>query len=261
MAAVAALLLGLACGAQALEDPYPKAGAAYLVERDGKRLWGGGIDRRLAPASLAKMMTALLAIEDGSLDRLVTVGAGAARETGTKLGLREGERLRARDLLTASILRSANDACMALAEDGGPRASFVERMNRRAAELGMKDTRFIDPCGHDRRGQFATASDLARLAGAVARRDEYLAISKLERAVVATEGGSRTFSFDNTNALIGRYEGAIGLKTGTTPEAGTCLAALAERGGSRVLLILLNAKDRWWGAAAILDRAFAQPRP
>lgn len=254
-----AALLAVPARARPPQDAFPRAATAYVVERDGKVLWARAPHRRLPPASLAKMMTALLVLEDGGLDRPVTVSRGAAGETGTRLGLRAGERLAARDLLAAAILRSANDACRALADDrGGTEAAFVARMNRRAAALGMKDTRFADACGHDLKGQYSTAADLALLANAVAARSEYLDLSRREHMKVAALDGGRTFEFDNTNALVGRYRGAVGLKTGTTPEAGTCLAALAERDGARVLLILLHARDRWWGGDAILDRAFEE---
>lgn len=260
-AAALTLAAGLAAAAPAgdARDAFPKAAEAYVVERDGRTLWSGGADKRLQPASLAKMMSALLVIEDGRLDETVAVSRAAARATGARLGLREGERLKARDLLTAAIVRSANDACRALADARGG-AAFVARMNERAASLGMRNTRFLNACGHDADGQYSTAADLARLAGEVAKRPEYLAASGLERATIRTEGG-REFSFDNTNALIGRFPGAIGLKTGTTPGAGTCLAALAERDGARVLLVMLRARDRWWGGDALLGRAFAADPP
>lgn len=257
-----ALALVAAAPARDPKNPFPKAGAAYLVERDGELLWSGAADTRLPPASLAKMMTALLVIEGGNLDETVVVSRTAARETGTRLGLKVGERFAARDLLTAAIVRSANDACRVLAEArGGSEKAFVEKMNSRATALGMTNTRFKNACGHDADGQHTTAADLARLANEVAKKAAYLEISKLERATIRTEDGKRDFSFDNTNALIGRYPGAIGLKTGTTPGAGTCLVALAEKDGARVLLVLLRARDRWWGGDALLDRAFAAHAP
>lgn len=257
MLALGAAALLAAVPVRAATDAFPKAGAAYVVERDGQRLWEGHSGLRLPPASLAKMMTALLVIEDGRLDEAISVSSAAARETGTKLGLKAGERFSARDLLTATVVRSANDACRALADARGG-AGFVTRMNERAAALGMKDTRFRNACGHDAPGQYTTASDLALLAKAAAGKPEYLTLSSLPRATIRSLDG-RALSFDNTNALIGRYDGAIGLKTGTTAEAGTCLAALAERDGRRVLLILLRARERWWGGDALLDRAFAAP--
>jgi D-alanyl-D-alanine carboxypeptidase (penicillin-binding protein 5/6) len=229
------------------------------VKRDGRTLWAGHAEARLASASLTKMMTALLVLEDGRLDEPVTVSRAAARETGTRIGLRAGERFRAGDLLAATVVRSANDACRALADHASP--AFVERMNARAAALGLADTHFVEPCGHDRPGQYSSAADLARLAEEVMRHGEYARLARLPRAAIATLDGRRRFRFGNTNALIGRYEGALGVKTGTTEGAGRCMVALAERNGVRVLVVLLKARDRWWNAAGLLDRAFEAAPP
>jgi D-alanyl-D-alanine carboxypeptidase (penicillin-binding protein 5/6) len=256
-----ALAALLAVGAaQAQTDAYPKAAKAYVVEVDGRVLWAGRAEQPRQPASLAKMMTALLVLEAGDLDGAVAVSVDAARETGTRLGLRARERFSRRDLLTAAVVRSANDACRALADDAGGEKSFTARMNERAAALGMKATVFKNACGHDAPGQRTTASDLVRLARAVEQRPEYMKAAGLARAEIRSLDG-RALSFENTNALIGRYEGALGLKTGTTPQAGTCLAALAQRKGRRVLVIMLAARDRWWGADSLLDRAFAATAP
>jgi serine-type D-Ala-D-Ala carboxypeptidase (penicillin-binding protein 5/6) len=239
-------------------DPYPWIAAAYAVKRDGKLLWAGQPDAKLPPASLAKLMTALLALERGRLDEPVTVGKGVLQSTGTRIGLKPGEKLRAGDLLAASVVRSANDACRALADHIDPK--FVARMNQRAAALGMKNTRFMDPCGHDREGQYASAADLLRLAEEVTKHAEYMRLARLERVSFQMLDSDRKYTLRNTNALIGRYEGAIGLKTGYTEGAGNCLVALAERDGVRVVAVLLNAPNRWWNAVGLLDRAFAAPR-
>lgn len=180
-------------------------------------LWAGNPGRRLPPASLAKLMTALLVLERGRLDETVAVSAAAARATGTRMGLRTGEKFTARDLLAATVVRSANDACRALADH--------------------------------------VAADLARLAGAVTAHAEYLRLARLPRVRVASAAGRR-FTLAGTNALIGRYQGAIGLKTGYTEGAGHCLVALAERDGVRVLVVMLNSPNRWWNAVGLLDRAF-----
>jgi len=256
------LAAALAAGAaNATDDPYPWIASAYLVKRDGKLLWAGQPDARLPPASLAKLMTALLALERGKLDEPVSVGRSVLQATGTRIGLKPGEKLRAGDLLAASVVRSANDACRALAEHLGPSvASFVSRMNARAKELGMANTHFIDPCGHDREGQYASAADLARLAEEVMKHAEFLRLARLQSVSFQMLDSDRKYRLVNTNALIGRYDGAIGLKTGYTEGAGNCLVALAERDGVRVLAVLLNAPNRWWNAVGLLDRAFAAPR-
>jgi D-alanyl-D-alanine carboxypeptidase (penicillin-binding protein 5/6) len=258
------LVLAVAClaagAARAADDPYPWIAAAYVVKRDGALLWAGQPDARLPPASLAKLMTALLALERGGLDEPVVIGKGVLRATGTRIGLKPGERVLAGDLLAATIVRSANDACRSLAEHLGPSVQeFVSKMNARAAALDLKNTHFMDPCGHDRERQYASAADLAVLAEQVMRHAEYMRLARLERITFKTLDG-RAFSLRNTNALIGRYPGAVGLKTGYTEGAGNCLVALAERDGVRVLAVLLNAPNRWWNAVGLLDRAFAAPR-
>ncbi len=258
--AAALLAAALPLLSPAAGDPYPQIAASYLVKRNGTLLWAGAAEARRPPASLTKMMTALLALEAGAGDEPVSVSHAAAAETGTRLGLRAGERLRAGDLLAAVVVRSANDACHALAEHiGGSARAFVERMNGRAAQLGLANTHFVEPCGHDRAGQYSSAADLARLAEEVARHSEYLRLSRIEHMTIGTLDGRRSFVLRNTNALIGRYPGAIGLKTGYTQGAGTCLVALAERGGERVLVVLLASPDRWWSAVGLLNRAFAAP--
>src|SRR5918994_5853580 len=120
MLKVALAVAFLAAGpATAADDPYPWIAAAYVVKRDGALLWAGSADRQLAPASLTKLMTALIALERGGLHQPVTVGRGVLQATGTRIGLKPGERLSAGDLLTATVVRSANDACRALADHIG----------------------------------------------------------------------------------------------------------------------------------------------
>ena len=237
-----------------MEDRYPRVADAYLVKRDGLVLWAGNPQLRMAPASLTKMMSALVTLEAGRLDEVVTVSRAASRETGSRIGLKAGDQLRVRDLLGAMVVRSANDACRAIADHFG--VTFVARMNQRAAALGLRDTQFVDPCGHDRPGQYSTATDLARLAELVMQQPEFARLARSERVSIATVDGRRKFHVTTTNALLGRYEGAIGVKTGTTGRAGNCLVAIAERNGVRVVLVLLNARNRWWNAAGVLDRAF-----
>jgi len=225
-----------------------------LVKRDGLVIWSGNAQAHMSPASLTKMMSALVILESGRLDEVVTVSRAASRQTGSHIGLKAGDQLRVRDLLAAMIVRSANDACRALADHVG--VTFVARMNQRAAAYGLRDTQFVDPCGHDRPSQYSTATDLARLAELAMQQPEFARLARSERVSIVTTNGRRKFHFTNTNALIGRYEGAIGVKTGTTGRAGNCLVAIAERNGVRVVLVLLNAQNRWWNAAGLLDRAF-----
>ncbi len=247
--------------ALAQADPFPRAAAAYRVEVDGQVVWARQSQRRLAPASLTKLMTVLLVAEEDQLQALATVSQPAAGETGSRLGLKAGQKFIVEDLLAAALMASANDACRALADHlAGSQALFVQRMNRRAAELGMHDTHFINACGHDAPGHYSSAQDLARLAHAVLRQPLLSAWAGRAQASIATVDGTARYEFKNSNALIGRYQGALGLKTGNTRQAGNCLIAYARRGATQVLLVLLRGSNRWWDAADILDLAFAHAR-
>ena len=240
-------------------DLYPGGAAAYVVEVDGRALWSRDAERALPPASLTKIMTALVFLESGKpLDGVVTVSVRAQRATGSRLGLKAGERLRAAEVLAATLLRSANDACLALAEHvAGDKARFAALMNTRAKELGLTRTHFTNPCGHDEPGHRSTARDLAVLARAAMAKPVFARIVETVELPIATLDGRR-FTLVNGNELVGRYEGAVGVKTGFTPGAGKCLVAIARRGSVEVLLVLLNGRNRWWESVEALDRAFAE---
>ena len=225
---------------------------------DGATVWEHGAGERLPPASLTKLMTALLVDELARPDDVVTISARAATESGSRFGVNAGERFLVKDLLAAAMIGSANDACRALAEWGdGTEAAFVQRMNRKAAALGLRDTRFANACGHDAAGHYSTARDLVKLADAAMARPAIADLARRIDLTISTVGSTRSFRLTNHNALIGRYDGAIGVKSGFTAKAGRCVIAMAERSGVRVLLVMLGGRDRWWDAHAILDHAFA----
>lgn len=244
--------------AETLADPFPAAAGAYLVSVDGRTLWEHQPDLALPPASLTKLMTALLVLEHGHLQQVVRVSPAATREGGSRLGLRPGEKMRVAELLAAAILQSANDACHALAEHvAASEQDFVALMNRRASELGMRNTRFANACGHDHPAHRSSARDLARLAERVLSHPGFARLVAQTELDIQDADARRRHRLSNSNQLIGRYPGAIGVKTGYTRQAGKCLIALAARGERRVLLVLLNASERWWTASAMLDHAFA----
>ena len=260
------LLLGLLLSCHALmalaqPDPFPEVASAYRVEVDGRPVWERQANRRLPPASLTKLMTALLVLDDYHPQAEVTISHTAASETGSRLGLRSGDTFRVADLLAAALIHSANDACRALAEYiAGNEARFVQRMNRRARELGMHDTRFTNACGHDAPGHYSSARDLALLANESLKHPQLIELSARQQGKISALNAPRNYRFANKNALIGRYRGALGLKSGYTPEAGKCLIAYAERGSTKVLLVMLYGSDRWWDTVDILDLAFDHAR-
>jgi D-alanyl-D-alanine carboxypeptidase (penicillin-binding protein 5/6) len=242
-------------------DRFPEAAPAYLVAVDGRVIWARAPDAPRAPASLSKILTALLVLETTTPGDWLTVSDRAAAETGSRLGLRAGERVQVRDAVAAMLVASANDACRAVAEHAaGSAAAFVARMNGRAAAMGLSGSRFADPCGHDAKGQHVTATDLLRLTRAALSNAEFRHTVALPSVRVTTRGG-RVLSATTSNALLGRLPGADGVKTGFTSQAGKCVVARAERDGREVIVILLGAPDRWWTAAAIVERAFAEAPP
>jgi len=243
------------------QDRFPKAAASYLVAIDGRVVWTGKPDAPAPPASLTKIMTALVLLEgDWKPGSPVTVSRAAAAETGSRAGLRAGETLAAGDLLTAMLVASANDACVVLAEHAaGSVTAFVVAMNARAAALSLAATHFENPCGHDAPTQRSSARDLLVLAETALAHPEFARAVALQSAEVKTVAGRR-IALKTGNHLLGNAPGVIGVKTGWTPGAGKCLVVLAERDGARVLIVLLDAADRWWTAAALVEEAFDAAR-
>ena len=243
-------------------DRFPGLASAYAVRIDGEIVWAAAPDVPRPPASLAKLLTALALLRDPSYrpDDVVTVSADAARIEGSRIGLRSGERVRAADLLTGMLVRSGNDACVALVQHvGGSLASFRAALDRAARELGLTATRIVHPCGLDAPGQATTVRDLLRLADAALAEPGIRLRAGAERAEIRTEAGRR-IRFGNTNALIGRVAGANGLKSGYTSRAGRCLIATADRGGHRVVIVMLDAKERWWEASSLIPQAIGYAR-
>lgn len=239
-------------------DRYPKAAAAYAVAVDDKLVWGKALDTPRPPASLTKLLSALVALDHHwNADAEVTVSEQAANTEPSRIGLRAGDRVRAGDLLTAMIVRSGNDACIAMAEHvGGTTENFVRMMNDRAHKLGMANSSFRNPCGYDAPGHLSTPRDLLVLARAADARPEISERASVQRAEFRTLNGRR-ISFRNTNAILGKEPDVAGLKTGFTNKAGKCLIALAERGAHKVWLVLLHSPNRWPTASKLLEQGMA----
>lgn len=266
LAVIAALPLVAHAGAPpAVTNPYPDIAAAYALSIDGRLTWASRPDVPRQPASLAKLLTALVLLESPQWqpEEDVTVSAAAAAIEGSRVGLRRGEVLRAIDLLTGMLVRSGNDACLALVEHvAGTMPAFAGRMNRRAAALGMRNSHFVHPCGLDAPGQHTTVTDLLVLAEAARAEPRILLRAGAQSGDIRTRAG-RSLRFHNSNALIGRDAQVSGLKSGFTSQAGNCVIALAAGDGHTVVLVLLGAKDRWWEATGMIARALglASGRP
>jgi len=254
------LLLTSTVAAQATTrpaDPFARSARAYLVQVGGTTVWSHQADQKLPPASLTKIMTALLVLERANLNAIVTVGPSVRSETGSRLRLRPGDKLRVRDLLAAMLIESANDAAHVLAVHvAGSEERFAGIMNARAAQLGMKNTHFTNSAGHHHEHHYTTANDLVLLTEAALARPMFRELVSKVVYRISTVDGKRKFKLENSNKLLPKYAGMQGVKTGYTPEAGRCLVALAERDGVEVLIVLLRAKNRWNLAEKMLDSAF-----
>ncbi|MGE0116006.1 MAG: D-alanyl-D-alanine carboxypeptidase family protein [Steroidobacteraceae bacterium] len=239
-------------------DPYPQAARSYLLLFDGQILGQHAATTRLPAASLVKLLTALVLLEsDWSNERWITVSAAAARAEPSHVGLRPDDQIRAGAALAAMLIHSANDACLTLVENAAPDwANFVMRMNARANALGMHDSHFVDPCGFDAPGQYTTATDLLKLAQAAHRQRLIATLAAADHATLTTRAG-RQIAFTNTNQLLGRLPGTLGMKTGYTQQAGQCLIALVRRDEHEVWLVMLGARQRWWLAHGMIENAFA----
>lgn len=239
-------------------DPYPQAAVAYAAVVDGELLWGRNLDMHRAPASLTKLLTALVLLDSNwRPDAELAVSHTAAHITHPRVGLHTGDTVLASDALTAMLMHSANDACMVLVENAAPSMQeFAARMNARAEQLGMRDSHFVHPCGFDADEQYSTVNDLLRLARA-AHADPRIARIVAQEKDSITTGRGRVLKFNNTNRLLGRLDGVMGLKTGYTAQAGHCLIAVAEQSGHRVWLVLLDSQRRWQSAHRIITAAFA----
>jgi D-alanyl-D-alanine carboxypeptidase (penicillin-binding protein 5/6) len=255
-AVAAALLAAGAASAAPGQRPGPVA-AVVMDVRTGQVLYARDIHRRWAPASTTKMLTALLAVERLSPDLIVTIGPrAAAQRGGAAIGVEAGERWRIEDLLLAMMLRSANDAAIAVAEaTAGSVERFVELMNRRALDLGARQTRFVTPHGLDAAGHYSTAYDLASIARHALRNPRFASLVRRPSWTLAREGRPPQ-TYTNTNRLLGRYPGADGVKTGWTAASGESLVASATRDGWQLIAVVLHSRDLYSDVEQLLDYGF-----
>lgn len=249
-----------AIGAERIASPPAIAvQSAIMLEREtGRLLFERAPDRRLPPASLTKIMGALVAIEAAPLHAVVTVGRESIAERPPRLRLRPGDQLLLRDLIAAMLITSANDACLAVAHHvAGGEAAFVALLNRKSAALGLTNTHFDNACGFDGPAHYSTARDLARLTETALANDLFAILVRTVETEIATVDGRKKFALANTNRLLWRA-GVTGVKTGFTQKAGRCLAATAFRDGRSLLLIGLGFEDRWQDAEQLLGYGLAQ---
>lgn len=232
------------------QGPHHTSHAAILYERSTNTvLFGHNMHGQRAPASLTKIMTAIVAIENGMLNDTVTVSKNAASIRGSSAHLYTGQKISLVDLLYGLLLNSGNDAAVAIAEHvGGSVPAYAEMMTQRAKEMGLHNTQFRNPHGLDEPGHYSTAYDLALLTDAAMN---YPQIAE----IIATKEHpwDDTLSWRNTNQLLWQMQGVEGVKTGTTGQAGNCLIAALSADGMQLVSIVLGSSNRWADSQRLLD--------
>ena len=259
----AGMLAAVQPGSFAEEGIPISAPSAVLMALDGTVLYEKDAHTPREPASVTKVMTLLLvceAVDSGkiSLQDQVTASAHAASMGGSQIWLEEGETMTVEDLLKCVTIVSANDCAVALGEYlSGSEMQFVEEMNRRAAELGMRDTHFVNACGLPAEGHLTSAYDIARMSAELLRAHPWITDYTLIWQDSVRGGASELV---NTNKLLKSYAGITGLKTGYTSSAGYCMSATAERDGLHLIAAVMAGKtrdERNRDASTLLDYGFS----
>jgi D-alanyl-D-alanine carboxypeptidase (penicillin-binding protein 5/6) len=234
------------------------AKAAVLMNaQTGKIIWAQNQQLRLPPASTAKILTALVVLDHSRTSDVVSIPAEALRVSGATTRLTSGEKLSVGDLLHAMLLGSGNDAAIALAlHTTASIDNFVERMNHKAYTLGAVRSRFFNPTGMPQPNQLTTAQDLELITQAALEISEFRKIVGKTTYRWKSRGWQGTIK--NSNQLLSSYDGAIGVKTGNTREAGYCLVAAAQRGGQTYIAVVLKSQEKavWQDAKKLLDYGF-----
>ena len=253
------LVLGCPGKSQAKIKPnkFISAKAAFLMDADtGAILYQKDPDLRLPPASTTKVTTAIVALENNQLDSVVCATKNASRVQPSKVDVRPGERWRMDNLLRCTLLKSANDACVVIAEGtAGSIPNFTRLMNLKAKEIGANNTHFINPHGLDQRDHYTTARDLVLIF-------KYAMTNPTFRKIVQTKSMSiqgpnqRSIYLRNHNKLLGRYTGMIGGKTGYTCRAKKCFVGEAQQNGKKLLVCVLGSNNHFKDVATLLDFGF-----
>lgn len=251
--------LSLPVNATETQPPTGLSCKAYCVVEieSGRLIAQQNADAQRAVASTTKIMTALLAIESGRLEEVVTVTADDVKVEGSSLSLREGDRLTLSDLVRGMMTVSGNDAAHTIARFlAGDDAAFAQQMNDRAAELHMTSTHFANPHGLPNDDHYSTASDMAKLAVAAMKEPLFVDIVSTYRneiTYLTSSLGYTTRTLKNTNQLLNTVDGCIGVKTGYTVKAGHCLVSAVRREGAGVVCVVLGGPDYWNDSTALLE--------
>jgi D-alanyl-D-alanine carboxypeptidase len=238
--------------------PVIKGQHAIVVDVEGGQiLYAVDPHTRVADASLTKMMTAMIGLDLAAPDQVLTVPAAATQVIPDVMGLSAGEQLSVRELLDGMLLDSGNDAAETLAQALVPRDQFLDRMNRKAQAMHLRDTRFVNPSGLDEPNHYSSAYDLAVItATLLLDYPELRTIVGTRQVTLAATTTHKWFKPTSLNRLLSTYPGAIGVKPGYTDNAGYCLAAAATRGGHTLIVVVLGSTQHFTDATTLLDFGF-----
>lgn len=229
-----------------------------LDVESGQVLFTKEKDKKLPPASITKILTAIMAIESGKMEEIVTIGPNPRKLEGTSVYLEEGEKVKLRELVKAALVYSANDAALAIGEYlGGTEEKFVKTMNERAREMGAQNSNFVNSHGLSVENHYTTAYDMALIARYAMQNEIFREIVKIK--VQDWQGKAWQTRLINKNQLLWSYEGATGIKTGYTTEAKCTIVASATRGTQSFLAVVLGSqgKTTWTDAQSLLDYGFS----
>lgn len=240
---------------------YPQTSGKSAVLIDGSSyrvLWGKNIDEMLPMASTTKIMTALVAIENGRLDDIVVIPKAAQGVEGSSIYLEEGELLTLEELLYGLMLRSGNDAATAIAYEIGMGSieRFVALMNGTARHIGAYNTNYENPHGLHSDNHYTTAYDLARIAAYALKNDIFREIVSTKYREIPWKGSQWNRVLKNSNKLLWNFEGANGVKTGFTRHAGRCLVSAAQRNDMQLVCVVLNCGPMFEESSSILEYGF-----
>jgi D-alanyl-D-alanine carboxypeptidase (penicillin-binding protein 5/6) len=253
-----------ASGAKAMSMPSISAQSAALIDlKTGTILAGINTDQRVYPASTIKVLTALLVLENSAIDDSVTISRRAQDQEGTSLYTREGEAYPVKDLLYAMLVQSCNDAAVALAEHvAGSVEAFAEMMNQRAAQLGARNSHFVNPSGLHDDQNYTTAADMALIFAGAMKNQTIRDITTTRIHWVTIGSGEERLLVSGNDLLVQYSDSVVGGKTGYTPEAGQTLLTGMRRGNMEVGVVVFKAQGKaiFTDAARLLDYAFSEWR-
>lgn len=245
------------------KEPKVEAKGAILIDSEmGRVLFEKNADKIMPMASTTKIMTAIIALENGNLEDVVTVSKKASLAPNVKMGLKQGEKIKLKNLLYALMLESSNDSAIAIAEHiSGDVDTFCMLMTKKAKEIGAKNTSFKTPNGLDADGHYSTPYDMATITKYAIKNDTFMNIINTKN--ISFKSDRQNYDIVNKNRLLNEYEGANGVKTGFTGKAGNCFVGSAKRGDLNLISVVLDSgfgergkKQKWIDTKAILNYGF-----